>query len=813
MTGRAAGRPGPAVTPAAPFGDDGVRLLDGAYWLRGDGVARRMLEDGQPVASFGSGVRPGALCRLLQPLLLLELHADGRIVPPWLFDAGLERLAGGLDGLSAAQRRGVAVRLRPVLDWIAGDRLADGQPEPVASFLSLPAGLRRTLRRIADDAHDAETAGIGRRPEAEPDRADPPPAPPPDGFTLGLEVDGPAGPAALSIGRTGLVVRQGERPVALEPGWTGSRICTLLFPTLLLELEGGNGEAAVWYLDHRGQALGHSARGLPGPARTVLADALHPLFRAMDQAMLEAPAPVPTPALARFFGLARAVRLDLLELMLESRPAAGLPDRSVRWTLSEPTPPTTGHVVRTRTGCHVLDPAALRAACRQPLHESFAAVMTGGETSWPSPIDGLPVRTALRPLVIDNLCFAYQLYDERHGLAFHVVALEWHFRTFGIYVPSLDLMIAADAAATERIGQHSLDFRGLLRRHLATHGDAIMRGAARMAERGGVPGPLLLVFRGEPSLHVGHYVWQDLTGLDWLLRHVAADRLPHCVVFDHAQGAEMYGQIDGIHPALAGRVIRRDGGFKAGIAAFYEAQARPMKITGIHVRRSVGVQVLDAIDHDPAWRALREAADAVPPGTPVVLIGLRAGNRAPEDQAGLVCRLIAALAAPGRPPPVIVLDGYNQAGDGVTYRSVGDDRPGATSPLDAERAVAGAVAEACRTLGVRLVDTVGQPIAASLIWCRRAQFFVAPWGAALAKYRWICNRPGVVFTGRWNLANRRDLEIYSSPSYMEAPSELRFLPAEHVIDRPGETPERADFHVDDAALAALALRFAGIYPG
>ena len=142
----------------------------------------------------------------------------------------------------------------------------------------------------------------------------------------------------------------------------------------------------------------------------------------------------------------------------------------------------------------------------------------------------------------------------------------------------------------------------------------------------------------------------------------------------------MYGPIDDLHPALRGRVIRRDGGFEAGIAALYETAARPMKITGIHVRRSVGLQVLETIDRDPAWRAMREAADAVPPGTPVVLIGLRAGNRAPEDQAGLVCHLIAALAAPGRPAPVIVLDGYNQAGDGVTYRSVGEDRPGAKRP-------------------------------------------------------------------------------------------------------------------------------------
>ena len=781
---------------------DAIALIDGAYRLRSNRLLHPLLQDGQPVTSFGRGVRPGALCRLLQPLLLLELHADGRTVRPWLLDADLNQLPEGLDELSPALRRLVVQRLRPVLDWIADACLGDGQPEPVATFLSLPSVIRKTLRRIAEDGQ----ADADRRIPSEPAQVDPPPAPPPADFTLPVACDAAAdGTTSLLIGQTGLVVRHGERPAALEAGWAATRVCTLLFPTLLLEVQNDAGDVAAWYLDHRGQALGQSARNLPAEARATLADWLHPLFRALWHGLLDGAAPEPTAALARFFRLARSTRLDLLELMLESRPAAGIADRSVRWTLSDPMPATMGHVVRTSTGCHVLDPAALRAACRQSLHESFAAVMTQGDTSWPSPIDGQPVRTMLRPLVIDNLCFAYQLHDERHDLTFHIVALEWHFRTFGVYLPSLDLMIAADAAATDRIGRYSLDFHGLLQRHLATYGDSILRGANRPAA---TLGPLLLTFRGAPSLHVGHYVWQDLTGLDWLLRHVAADRLPHCVVFDHQSDPEMYGPLESIHPALNGRVIRRDGRFESGIAAFYETGARPMKITGMHVRRSVGVQVMEAIDRDPAWTAVREAADAVPPGIPVVLLGLRVGNRAPEDQAGLVSRLIAVLAASAPSPPVIVLDGYNQAPNGATYRRVGETEADGSPLLEAERAIASEVATACARLGLRLVDTIGQPIAVSLIWCRRAQFFVAPWGAALAKYRWICNRPGIVFTGRWNLANRHDLEIYSSPSYMEAPTELRFLPAEHVTEVPSEPSDRANFRIDEAALAALSLRLA-----
>ena len=34
------------------------------------------------------------------------------------------------------------------------------------------------------------------------------------------------------------------------------------------------------------------------------------------------------------------------------------------------------------------------------------------------------------------------------------------------------------------------------------------------------------------------------------------------------------------------------------------------------------------------------------------------------------------------------------------------------------------------------------------------------WGAGLAKYRWVCNKPGLLLTGEWNLRHREDLHIY-----------------------------------------------------
>jgi hypothetical protein len=106
---------------------------------------------------------------------------------------------------------------------------------------------------------------------------------------------------------------------------------------------------------------------------------------------------------------------------------------------------------------------------------------------------------------------------------------------------------------------------------------------------------------------------------------------------------------------------------------------------------------------------------------------------------------------------------------------------------------------------LRIINTVGAPIARSLFWAQQAAFFVALWGAGLAKYRWIANKPGLVLTNRANLVQMDgDLGIYNSPAMMDVPTLLDFIDAEHVTDLPAPDSFYANFNVDPAALR-LAL--------
>jgi hypothetical protein len=103
---------------------------------------------------------------------------------------------------------------------------------------------------------------------------------------------------------------------------------------------------------------------------------------------------------------------------------------------------------------------------------------------------------------------------------------------------------------------------------------------------------------------------------------------------------------------------------------------------------------------------------------------------------------------------------------------------------------------------VRFVSTVGSPLATSIYWILQSQFFIAPWGAALAKYRWVCNKPGFVVTNRFNISGPTgDLGIYHEPEFMENPSPMKIIPLDGVLEVPGSSGFYANFSIDPAALS------------
>ncbi|MBE7211579.1 MAG: hypothetical protein INR65_11225, partial [Gluconacetobacter diazotrophicus] len=334
------------------------------------------------------------------------------------------------------------------------------------------------------------------------------------------------------------------------------------------------------------------------------------------------------------------------------------------------------------------------------------------------------------------------------------------------------------------------------------HGDLLARYFANDRT---VP---LHAWRGVTAMHIGHVLWNDISGIGELIRRAKPQLLPRFALFDAGLQPEMYGPLDAIFPEIRGRVDRFEKGMQESIPAFYGNGQCLIRTSGMTVTKDVRDRILATVrplsESSPAARCARARAD----GIPVVMFGIRVENRTAVNLEELCLALVDQVAASlGR--AVLVVDGHNsRIGEADSFIWSHGEHGAKRRPIDVEREMVAAMRARAADTGVELVDTLGLPITESLAAGRESDVLVAIWGAGLAKYRWVCNLPGLIITNRWNLEQLNDLHIYDHPHNMEAPTELRFLDPGTVEDLPeaepiirlgeGYIPSIGNFRIDAA---------------
>ncbi len=731
---------------------DPVRLRNGAGLIRG------LLE----------GWRAESLCTLLDPLWLLVLRHRNDDVACWYL---------GRDGVLVAapqhrreiERLPMGHRLQTLALWLgvaAGAPIRLAVPAAVAqrlrAYLALPDAVREGLDELLDEPHltllrswrqggaDPSLLLSGEAPEL--------------GFEAGE--DG----RRIRIGNPGRLVElmAGDAPAELGEGWRIERIDNSLAPMLVLLLRHADGTGAAWYADPHGRRIGHHAEVLPASFRNHATALIEPMLRDLWQdVVVEGGAPAPDWHAC----LGSLPPPYLAGLVTDVLARSGVDGPTRIWSLDEPPPVGLAYVVPTARGLLALEAHRIERCLAHSPDGEMHRLLREDCMLWPSPIDDTMLRSDGGTLLIDRLTSAHRFEDTASGLSFHVVCHGGHCRQPVLYFAGADLLVVPYRAAAETCGPFR-QARATLLRHLLTFGSDLAAGAMLPRD------PTIQKFFGSCSDHIGHHVWQDLAGLSRLLRAVPErERLPVLNVFDNPRNTAFFGPVARLFPVFEGRVRHHPGTFDAGLGVFYRRNQRVIRHTASTVPDDMGPAVIAAAEREPGLQALREAADAARGGSaPVILFGLRAGNRTLDDLEAFGIALLAEL---GRRYPgcTVVLDGMND----VLDRGAGVPAPPGSQLVD-EFAISIALREAGAGLGVRVVDNVNRSALASVLWCSRCDAFVAPLGAALAKYRWICNTPGLVLSSRWNLLNRSDLHIYDSPTWMERPSEMLFNGADIVLD-------------------------------
>ncbi|MGI4747888.1 MAG: hypothetical protein ACRYGI_01470 [Janthinobacterium lividum] len=608
--------------------------------------------------------------------------------------------------------------------------------------------------------------------------------------------DGPGSPVRSFL--------EGWSPTAFHPG---------IGPVRLLAFTGPDGAEACWLLDQGNVRLGDSLTDLmPEVAGAFLTAACPMLQRLIREVMLR---PRPRPA-----SLEAVDALLLLSHLVCEQAVEAIGDDLVlrpRMALVERLAPTIS--IETPDGNQAevgIDRLHIQSGFAVTLQDRLVASTRNGVLAWPSPVNGRPLQVQ-GCLYLDDFRLAYRFADTIHGLVFYVIASDHLCRALGVYFPTGNLLVVKDEWSRHLADVYFPDGVG---RRIASHCAAWAQELVPYFARG-VHGTASIM-RGPSGAHLGHQLWNELTGMETLLTHAVGSFIPEWIVAGAENGVELWGPIELLFPELEGRVNRTLADDSRIAAYLYSKGLCAARITGERIsaelrrRLQASVEVgptrrrLHALRHQPGHASNRRMPGEMPP--PVILLGLRVENRTLTDLAGFCVRL-AGFIAETWPGAVLVLDGHNSREGGTGLHGARIMSHGevlaAHTPLSIEQVIAAQVRAASAGLPIHIEDTLDQPIGASLAWSMLSDCFISVWGASLAKFRWVCNKPGLAVSSRANLLHRDDLHIYDLPCYMEDPTQLLMADPASVTDEPDaprlvpvalDNPFFANFRVDEGRL-------------
>ena len=588
------------------------------------------------------------------------------------------------------------------------------------------------------------------------------------------------------------LMNAGQPVTAFQPGWRARALFTGFAPLLLLELVHDTGEEATWFLDYRMQRVAGTIDQLPPDLLELLTHKATALLLALMHQVLEATMPALDAALGGFLGLNEPVRHAIAQLCHKSvvrRPAVYLVRDLMPHSL----------VYRGQDGVlRTIDQALLAASLAEDWQRRIPGFVRSGTLSWPSPVDGRALM-AQGTLPLDDFHYAYRIVDHRNALSFFALVGNHRAVVLGLWFPAQGLLVAQDEKAGHLAGSVLNNIQWWFTSLSVMRGGEMIpylaRGATRFAS----------VMRGPPGAHIGHQLWNELSGIERMVRE-HPDALPDWLVLDAARGTEFYGPIDELFDALRGRVDRSVGGYAELVRRCFAERLFLLRVTDDLVTESLRDRLLARVA--ASSEARRVAASLPVPRGLVLMVGLRVENRTLVELGEFLTHLVAFVAGT-HPGATIVFDGHNvSATDGGAIASHGERHDG-PSMTGIERALVDALRQAFQGVAVTIRDTIGEPLANSLAWSAASDAFVSIWGASLAKYRWVCNKPGYILSGRMNLLHRGDLHIYDSPRYVERPSPVRFANPDLVTDHP-DAPQLVPVAPGNWALYNFDVDRAGI---
>ena len=283
--------------------------------------------------------------------------------------------------------------------------------------------------------------------------------------------------------------------------------------------------------------------------------------------------------------------------------------------------------------------------------------------------------------------------------------------------------------------------------------------------------------------HVGHNLYNDLSALERLDKNNILSQLPNLYLF----GQEMWAPTETLFPTLQGKI--RPVSSTDQLQDFYKDNKLVIVVGDNFILKSIADKIISYSLSSSVRESLSQNLQEFckEKFSLVILFTLRFQNRSWLEQEKGICEIIVGLSETFSGSIALVIDGKNTTFNGDKMLSFGEGFYFKEELSEIEYNTAERIKNTISSDRITVINTIDCSLPESINWSLLCDFFVAPWGAGLAKCKWITNTPGLIYSSRKVLTGRPDLRIYDGPTVREDASPCEYVDSAMVFDEGNES--------------------------
>ena len=319
------------------------------------------------------------------------------------------------------------------------------------------------------------------------------------------------------------------------PGWEPESLFCGAASISCLSLKHSNGQRAIWYLDQQLSRIGGGYKELSVQHRPSFAQLARQFEAAIRSRILCARGNI-EPRLHDPLQLSALARHDLTSYLLEDKLPGhitlvleGADKREVSDALE-----LLGGLGNYPDAIRHLEELLIATDVKSAFCQSFARQ----SLALPSPLDGA-LEICNGTLLLQPRAIAYRFIDKANSIPYYVLCADWRHSICAVYFPSIQLTVYG-SRSQRSAAENSLGgaFYKVIFQHASAQATDLQHyRPLRNAQ-------ISIVYS---YWHLGHHLWNELAGIDYLLGRVPSDQIPTLYVLQ-ADKTEMYGKLDELFP-------------------------------------------------------------------------------------------------------------------------------------------------------------------------------------------------------------------------------------------------------------------------